>query len=101
VTRENLVAIERRIEEIEAEMSTLQYVLVKSGKRARAIDMLEAYNRKFLSPDLTTINFPVMKRDASYHIDDEIHPAPSAPLVRNMTPSLMTLGSLSDKVATI
>jgi hypothetical protein len=70
ITRENLIEIERRINELEAETASLQYILIKSGKRARAIDMLEAYNRKFLAPDLTTINFPVMKRDASFHPDD-------------------------------
>jgi hypothetical protein len=32
-----------------------------------AIDMLEAYNRKYLAPELTMIIFPVLKRDVSFH----------------------------------
>jgi hypothetical protein len=29
--------------------------------------MLEAYNRKYLATELTMINFPVLKRDVSFH----------------------------------
>lgn len=63
--------MEAKIKDMEAEIATMEYILMRSGRRARAIDMLEAYNRKFLAPELTMINFPVLKRDVSFHPEDD------------------------------
>jgi hypothetical protein len=62
--------MEAKIKDMEAEIATMGYILMRSGKRARAIDMLEAYNLKYLAPELTIINFPVLKRDVLFHPED-------------------------------
>jgi hypothetical protein len=70
ITRESIIEMEAKIKDMEAEIATMGYILMRSGRRARAIDMLEAYNRKYLAPELTMINFPVLKRDVSFHPED-------------------------------